>query len=96
MLANKGFCYSCGSYVQLDEVLRLSSEISHDNKVTPVSIYGDACDKVLRFEEPLLKLQNKSVILTHVRLSEVFIEGSFCVDSQSQVMGFHAVVEGGN
>ena len=88
-MGDKGFCSSCGAYVHLDEEFRLIGEIQQGDKVTSVTITGDACDKVLRLEEPLLHLYKRSVILTRVRLSEVVIDGRFIVDSQGQVIGFH-------
>ena len=89
----KGFCYSCGSYVELDEVLRLVGDICQGDKSTPVTITGDACDKVLRLEEPLIQLYKESVILTRVCLSEALVEGHFIVDSQGQVIGFRTSLQ---
>lgn len=94
VLAEKAFCYSCGSYVEIEEILRLVGEIAHDDKATSVTISGGACDKVLRFEVPLLQLYKESVILTRVRLSEVTVEGSFRIDSTGQVIGFQAALQG--
>lgn len=90
VLGDKGFCYSCGVNVNLDNELRLIGEIQEGEKVTSVTITGDACDKVLRFKEPLMVLYKESVILTRVRLAEARIEGHFIVDNQGQVIGFRS------
>lgn len=79
----------------LDEVIRLVGDISQGDKSTPVTITGDACDKVLRFEAPLLNLYKESVILTRVRLSQALVDGHFVVDSQGQVIGFCSSLQSG-
>ena len=76
-------------------MLRLIGDICQGDKSTPVTITGDACDKVLRFKEPLIQLYKESVILTRVRLSEALIEGHFIVDSQGQVIGFRSSLQSG-
>ena len=94
VLLDNSFCYACATYVQLEEELRLLGEISGSSKVTPVTITGAACDKVLQFEQPLLDMYKESVILTRVHLSEVVVEGHFIIDSQGQVIGFRATPKG--
>ena len=60
-----------------------------------MTISADACDKVLRFERPLLDLYRESVILTRVHLLEVLIDGHFVIDTQGQVLGFILASESG-
>lgn len=87
-LSKGAFCFSCGKEVDITEVVRLLGEIEQNNICVEVTLCGEAADKVLHLEKPLLTLCKENIGLARVLLSEVLVEGAFVVDPQGQVIGF--------
>lgn len=91
ILLQGAYCSSCNKEVTVAEVVKLHGEITNKEQCVEVTLSGEAIDKVLTFEEPLLQLCKTNIGLARVFLSEVCAEGVFMVDPQGQIMGHRKV-----
>lgn len=90
LLANCAFCFSCGKRMQFIEEVKLLGDIQSQKGVIDVILSGDAADKILQFEKPLLQMCKIEQGLTRLLLFEVETQGVFVLDPNGQVIGFHA------
>lgn len=90
------FCFSCSNNVNIIEVVKLLGVIDRKNKSVEVTLSGEAVDKVLKLEKPLLSLCKENGGLARVLLSEIIVEGVFVIDSQGQIIGFQPPTSSSN